>query len=407
MQRLKNIACIAYLEWLSINRDKFLSSVVFLAVFLYLGLFGFVYCSGLLLDIPVAVVDQDHTPTSRDVIQKIAANDRLDIICYPQTTREIDQLLQANQVRAGIAIPENFEKDIQSGQPVRVSTVADGSNLIYTYNLRKAVIDINRSLGAEIMARTLVGTGMEPTRVENLLRSVEFVSESRYNPTFNYCYFLYLMLVVIAVQQTCLLGEGLTLAREKELNTWVQFALSPMSNAEIFLGKVLPYYLILLANAGLVLTGAYLFLRLPMHGSIFLLWLVFAVFALAIVSLGYWISSYCNDVTQATMIICLFNVPMVLCSGFTWPTASMAPILKYLGYLFPATWLMHAARAITMKAGGWDIVGCDILILSIMALFFVSGAIFSTRRLRRKVSPGNKNVPTSSPGPGSTAGTVT
>ena len=82
-----------------------------------------------------------------------------------------------------------------------------------------------------------------------------------------------------------------------------------------------------------------------------------------------------------------FNVPMVLCSGFTWPTASMAPILKYLGYLFPATWLMHAARAITMKAGGWDIVGCDILILSIMALFFVSGAIFSTRRLRRKVSP--------------------
>ena len=67
------------------------------------------------------------------------------------------------------------------------------------------------------------------------------------------------MLVVIAVQQTCLLGEGLTLAREKELNTWVQFALSPMSNAEIFLGKVLPYYLILLANAGLVLTGAYLF----------------------------------------------------------------------------------------------------------------------------------------------------
>ena len=60
MQRLKNIACIAYLEWLSINRDKFLSAVVFLAVFLYLGLFGFVYCSGLLLDIPVAVVGGSH-----------------------------------------------------------------------------------------------------------------------------------------------------------------------------------------------------------------------------------------------------------------------------------------------------------------------------------------------------------
>lgn len=399
MPRIKNIACIAYLEWLSITRDKFLSAVVFLAVFFYLGLFGLVYCSGLLLDIPVAVLDQDHSHTSRDVIQKIAAHDRLDIIGYPSTTREIDQLLQANQIRAGIVIPENFEKNIQSGQPVRVATVADGSNLIYTYNLRKAVLDINRSLGADIMARTLVGTGMEPTRVENLLRSVEFVSEARYNPTFNYCYFLYLILIVIAIQQTCLLGEGLTLAREKELHTWVHFALSPMSNAEIFFGKVLPYYLILLTNAGIVLTGSYLFLRLPLHGSIFLLWLAFAVFALAIVGLGYWISSYCNDTAQATMIICLFNVPMVLSSGFTWPAASMAPIVKYLGYLFPATWLMHAARAITMKAGGWDIVGYDILILSIMALFFVSGAIFSTRRLRRNAALTKKNVPTSYPVP--------
>lgn len=382
MQVLRNIASIAYIEWLAMTRDKFLAAVVFGASFFYLSLFGLVYCSAILTDIPVAVVDQDHSPASRELVQKLASNPRLDIVSYPGDSQEMDEQLEANLVRAGIVIPKNFAKDIASGNPVRVQATVDGCNLIYAYNLRKAILDINRSVGTDIMVSTLVGAGIEPARAEDILKSVQFVSESRYNPTYNYVNFLYLLLVIIAVQQTCLLGEGLTLAREKEQNTWVQFALSPLRNVEIFIGKVLPYYLVLLANAGLVLAGAYIFLKLPMHGNLLLLWLVFAVFALAIVGLGYWISSCCRDTAQATMVICLFNLPMALGSGFTWPHASMTPLVKYIGYLFPATWMTHATRAITMKAASWEVVWTDIVILAIMAMFFVSGAVISTRKIR-------------------------
>lgn len=402
MQTLRNIAGIAYVEWLSIRRDRFVSVILFLAVFLYLGLFGLVYHAGLLLHIPVAVLDQDRSPTSRYIVQMIETSPRMDVVRTARERAELERLMRANAVRGCIVIPENLERDIENGRPVRVAVELDGTNLIYAYNLRRAVADINRSLGADLMSGALVGAGVEPAWAERVLKSVEFVSEARYNPTYNYCHFLYLVLIIIAVQQTCLLAEGLTLAREKERNTWVHFALSPLSNAEIFIGKALPYYLIMLTNAGIVLAGAYLFLKLPMHGNILLFWPAYALFGLAVVGLGYWISSLCRDTAQATMIICLFNIPMVLGSGFTWPAGSMAPVVRYIGCLFPATWLAHAGRAITVKGCGWDVVARDFVALGAMALFFVCGAVVSTRRIRSRgaaKAPGGRvsRAPTSLP----------
>ncbi|MDI6711223.1 MAG: ABC transporter permease [Bacillota bacterium] len=384
MRTLRNIAGIAYVEWLAIIRDRFLCLIAFGAVFLYLGLFGLVYYAGLLMHIPVAVWDQDRSPTSRRIVQMIEAGPRMDIVRMAGERAELERLLRTGTVRACFIIPEHLEQDIESGRPARVAVEIDGTNLIYAYNLRRAVTDINRSLGAELMSGSLIAAGVEPARAGRILEAVKFAGESRYNPTYNYCHFLYLVLIVIALQQTCLLAEGLTLAREKERNTWVHFAMSPLSNAEVFAGKVLPYYLIMLGNAGLVLTGAHFFLQLPMHGNIMLLWAAFALFGLAVVGLGYWVSSLCRDTVQATMVICLFNLPMVLGSGFTWPADSMAPGLRYAGWLFPVTWLAHAARAVTMKGCGWDVLARDFVMLAVLAVVFVSLAVAGTRRIRGK-----------------------
>lgn len=382
MQVLRNIAGLAYIEWLSIIRDKFVMAILFLALFLYLGLFGLAYYPALLLDVPVAVWDQDCSVTSRHIVQMIDTSPRMQVAHTAEDRGELERLLRTNSARACFTIPEGLEQDIEGGRPVRVAVDLDGTNLIYAYNLRRAVTDINRSVGADMMGKTLVGAGVEPSWAERIMRSVEFVSESRYNPTYNYCHYLYLILIIIAVQQTCLLAEGLTLAREREQRTWFRFLMSPLSNFEIFAGKVLPYYLVMLVNAGLVLVGAHFLLQLPMHGSVLLFWAAYALFGLAVVGLGYWISSFCRDTAQATMIICLFNVPMVLGSGFTWPFISMLPVIKGIGCLFPMTWLAHAGRAITAKGCGWEVVAPDLLILGAMALFFVGGAVAATRRRR-------------------------
>lgn len=378
---LRNIIVVAYIEWLSITRDKVLTSLVFLAAFIYLTAFGLVYHAGILQHIPVAVADQDHSRTSREVVERIANSPRLKIVHQTGDSGSAEKLLQTGDVRAVVVIPENFEQDIKRGEPVRVSTEIDGCNLIYAYNLRKALADINGSLGGEIMAASLMGSGVEAGEAERILRAVEFHSESRYNPTYNYVNFLYLLLIIIALQQTCLLGEGLTLAAEKEQNTWIQFALSPFSGGEIFAGKVLPYYLTLLAYAGITLTGANLLLGLPVNGSMFLLLGVFAVFALAVVAMGFWISSCCRDTTRATMIICLFNIPMVFGSGLIWPFDSMAPAVRYIAYLFPYTWMGHAARAITLKGAGLSLIWIDLAVLGAMAVFLAGGAAASVRRM--------------------------
>jgi len=382
VQSLRNIASVAYLEWLAITRDKFIIMVLFAATAFYLTLFGLAYCAGILTEIPVAVVDRDHSPASRELVRMLEAHPRMAIVFYPDTIREMDRALDENRVRAAVVIPEDFEKSLTRGDPARVQVIIDGCNLIYAYNLRKAAAEVNRSVGAELMSKTMLGAGLEPAQAEDVLKSIQFVSESRYNPTYNYTYFLFLLLVVIAVQQTCLLGEGLTLAREKEDNTWVHFAMSGLSNAQIFWGKVIPYYLVLLANGGLALAGSHLFLGLPVHGNIFLLWLALALFGLAVVGLGYALSGVFRDTVQATTVICLFNLPMALATGFTWPHQSMAAWVRYFGYLCPATWMTHAARAITMKSAGLNEVLTDILVLAIMAVVFVGLAVLSTCRIR-------------------------
>jgi ABC-2 type transport system permease protein len=379
-ERIKNIAAIAYIEGLSILRDKTLAALVLGSVFIYLAGFGLVYKSAVLFDIPVALVDQDQSYASRGLAAKIANNPRLKVVYESNSPGNTEKLLQAEKIRAVIAIPERFEQNIARGQAVNVSVAVDGTNLIYAYNLKKAVSDLNRSLGTEIMTASLLGAGLDPSSTAGVLKVVDFESQILYNPTNSYINFLFLLLIILALQQTCLLGEGITLASEKAQGTWIRFALSPLSPWEIFAGKALPYYLAILFNAATALLGAFVFLKLPVNGSMLLLFFVFAVFALSIIGLGFWLSSYCRNSLQATMIISLFNIPMLMGSGLNWPFASMATVVKYIALLFPYTWMAHAARAITLKGAGITLIWPDLAVLTVMAIIFVSGAVKSVGR---------------------------
>jgi ABC-2 type transport system permease protein len=379
-ERIKNIAAIAYIEGLSILRDKTLAALVLGSVFIYLAGFGLVYKSAVLFDIPVAVVDQDQSYTSRGLVAKIANNPRLKVVYESNSPGNAEKLLRAEKIRAVIAIPERFEQDIARGQAVNISVAVDGTNLIYAYNLKKAVSDLNRSLGTEIMTASLLGAGLDPSSTAQVLKAVDFESQILYNPTNSYINFLFLLLIVLALQQTCLLGEGITLASEKAQGTWTRFALSPISPWQIFAGKALIYYLAILFNAAFALLGAFALLKLPINGSILLLFIVFAVFALSIIGLGFWLSSYCRNSMQATMIISLFNIPMLMGSGLNWPFSSMSIAIKYIACLFPYTWMAHAARAITMKGAGIDIIWPDLTVLAAMAAVFIFGAVKSVDR---------------------------
>ncbi len=382
LKTIKSIACVAYIECLSIIRDKTLALLVLGTVFIYLAGFGLVYKSAILLDIPVAVIDQDNSPASRELAAKIANNPRIMVVHKTTSPEGAERLFQAGKIRAMMVIPQNYELNIKRGEPVRVLTEVDGTNLIYAYNLRKAINDINRSLGADIMASALIGAGLDPYDSSQVLKAIELENRVLYNPTNSDVNFLYLLLIVIALQQTCLMGEGITLSGEREQNTLVQFSLAPLSAFELFAGKALPYYLIVLLNSAVALVGAFVFLKLPFCGNAFLFLATFAIFALCIVGMGFWISSFCRNAMQSTMIISLFNIPMVMGSGLIWPFESMAPIIKYIAYLFPYTWMAHAARAITLKGAGIELVKTDLIVLGIMAAFFLTVAVRSAYRIK-------------------------
>ncbi|NTW05658.1 MAG: ABC transporter permease [Peptococcaceae bacterium] len=380
LERIKNIATITYIEGLSILRDKTLAALVLGSVFIYLAGFGLVYKSAILFDIPVAVVDQDQSYTSRGLVAKIANNPKLKVVYESNSPVNTEKLLQAEKIRAIFVIPERFEQDIARGQAVKVSVAADGTNLIYTYNLKKAISDLNRSLGTEIMTASLLGAGLDPSSTAQVLKAVDFESQILYNPTNSYINFLFLLLIILALQQTCLLGEGITLSGEKAQGTWTQFALSPLSPWEIFAGKALIYYLAVLFNAAVALLGAFALLKLPVNGSILLLFFTFAVFALSIIGMGFWLSSHCKDSMQATMVISLFNIPMLMGSGLNWPFSSMSSVVKYIAFLFPYTWMAHAARAITLKGAGITLIWPDLAVLAAMAIVFIFGAVKSVDR---------------------------
>jgi len=378
---LKQVLYIAYYETLHIFKDKILFLLIFFVPLFYAALCGAVYAAGILTGIPLAVVDLDNSGLSREVIKAFENSPRFKIVREINTYPLLEEGMKKSAVRAGVVIPENFEKEIVQSRKTEVLTVYDGSNLIWGYNARKYALEVINQFGAGRAASYMAGLGLSKREIADVLDTISCNTEVWYNPTFSYANFMLIGLMMIVIHQICLLSVSLTVTREKERKCWIQFLSSPLPSWKIFLGKSLPYFLTGFLNCGLLIWFITRFAHVRTEGSPLLIFLMCFLYTSVITCAGFCISLLAPDSLQATRCIMLISVPVFMISGYTWPQTHIPAFLNAFARLLPFTWMAEGLRTAAVKNLGFLYLAPAILALSVMALAsFCFAASFAKRR---------------------------
>jgi ABC-2 type transport system permease protein len=214
----------------------------------------------------------------------------------------------------------------------------------------------------------------------NFQAPITFDIRILYNPTMETSYFMIPGIMTMIICIVTIMLTSMSLAREKELGTLETIIAAPLKNTEIILGKTVPFIVMGIGDALIVMSGALIIFGVPLRGSLFLMLLAMIIFVCTTVSIGMLISTFAANQQQAMMGSFLFILPANLLSGVFFPVENMPEALKIAAYVDPLMYLVRILRNIMLKGANPEIVFTYTSLLAVMCAFSVSIAVLRFRQ---------------------------
>jgi ABC-2 type transport system permease protein len=324
-------------------------------------------------DVPIGILNRDSGEQGFLLVERFYGakifNNR---IFFLKGVEEMGPFIDEQKGVMIVSIDEQFSRNLDAGKPATVQLVFDGRKT----NTAQIVAGYTEQI---INQFNNDYTAMNKVKVQN----VELVPRTWFNPNTLYFWYNIPCLVAVLSMLTCLVVTTQSVARERELGTFDQLLISPLSPTEILIGKIIPGMIIGLAEGTLMLTVGTLILGVPFTGSLILYFLSLLIFVSAISGVGLFISSLSSTQQQAMLGTFIFMMPSVLLSGFATPIENMPDWLQPVTYLIPLRYMLILSKGIFLKAMPASIVFANIWQLIVISVFTLLGAgLFFRRRLQ-------------------------
>jgi ABC-2 type transport system permease protein len=375
---LNRIKAIAKKEFKHLLRDyRMLAILVLFPVFL-LGIFGYAINFDV-HHIKLAVYDQEYSDVTRDLVKGLINSEYFDLSGYIKSEKQLKTILDNKLAQCIIVIPSDFSKKFYSRQVVKIQFLIDGvdgntANIIQNY-----VTAALQTFGQNLTTEVLMKNG------QNNYVPIDLETRFWYNPDLQTTRFLIPGLIAMILLITAAISVSLSLVREKERGTIEQINVSPINSFELIAGKILPYLLLSLFNAAMILIVGYFLFGVEIKGSIILLFLTTLLFLSASTGIGILVSVIA-DSQQVAFSIATFAtlLPSVILSGFIFPIESMPLPVQILTNITPAKFFIEILRAIVLRGVGvaafWD-QALYLLLFTFVIIFLAD--IINTRKESR------------------------
>jgi len=382
---MRRILVLAWTEVLHVVRDKATLAQVLLIPFVQLLILSNA-ATFEIRDTPLYVVDQDHTSASRGLVTRFAASGNFTIAGASPSPELANERLLAGDVTMVLTIPHDFERDLVRTHAGAVQLVVNAEKGmaagIVQYYASRILTRYAAELAPELGRGLGVSAGAESGPRPGTPR-IDVRTRAWYNPTLDYRHY---MVPGILVALVTLIGTLLTaqnIAREKELGTLEQLNVTPITRGQFIAGKLLPFWVLGMFElaAGLLL-GRVVF-GVPVLGSPFLLLGVSAVYLVAALGVGLWISTVVETQQQAMFVTFFIMMIYLLMSGLFTPIDSMPRWVQVAAELNPVRHFVAISRAVLVKGAGLREIQRPFLILAVFA-----GVVFSlaVRQYSKRVS---------------------
>jgi ABC-2 type transport system permease protein len=375
---MSRVSHIIRKEFIQLRRDPKLIPILFVAPLLQLLLLGFAANLDV-KDIPTVVCDQDRTAASRDLVSRFLNSGYFALAGTVGVPGEIDLFMEKGEASVAVIVPRGFANDIAAGTPATVAVIVDGSEsqsaTIGATTVSMIVSRYAQGLVSGTLDR-LRALGIRPVRVEPEVRVW-------YNPELRSRNFMVPGVLGLVLMVMTMMLTSMAIVREKEMGTMEQLVVTPIRPFELLAGKLLPFLIIGVVDVALIMSLIHFLFRVPMRGSVLLLFGLSLVFMLTTLGLGLFISTISNNQQQAMLTAVFFMMPMIMFSGFAFPIENMPKIVQAVTTIVPLRYYFVIVRGIYLKGVGlhelWG-QGLAMLVFGVVIL------TLSVLRFRKKVN---------------------
>lgn len=365
---LKRILALIRKELLAVLRDPRTRVSIFLPPIIQL--FIFAYAATLdVKNVPIGILNRDNGEKGFELVQRFHGTPFFSRIVYLKGVEEIAPFIDNQKGVMVLSLDEQFSRNIDANLPAQVQMIFDGrksntaqivagytSSIISQYNLDyKADARISQQ-NAQLFPRFW------------------------YNPNLLYFWYNIPSLVGTLSMLACLVVTTQSVARERELGTFDQLLVSPLSPFEILAGKIVPGIIVGMIEGCAMLAVGTLILGVPFTGSLLTFLPSMFVFVCAISGIGLFISSLSATQQQAMLGTFVFMMPSVLLSGFATPIENMPTWLQPFTYLIPLKYMLVISKGIFLKAMPAHIVFNNVWPMALIAVVNWAAAGFMFRR---------------------------
>ncbi len=360
------VLVVAHKELLQLRRDRMtLSMAVMLPIFQLL-LYGY----GINTDvrhITTVVYDQDHSSLSRDVARTMQATGFYDLVGHVDSYGEIERALRSGRAHAALVFPARFATSAASGRTGQLQLVLDGTDPQVVGSAIETAATLVAARSGDLRLATLrrrgVAAGEDP---------LELTPNILYNPERRSAVNTVPGLIGILLTMTMTMFTSMALARERERGTMEQLIVSPIRSLELVIGKIAPYVAIGYVQMSIVLALGWYAFRVPVVGSIPLLFALALLFISANLAIGLFFSTVAQTQQQAMQMSVFFLLPNILLSGFIFPFDAQPQPVQWLSQALPLTHFLRIVRGIVLKGSGFAELHAELVWLTAMLLGLIA-----------------------------------
>lgn len=368
--------------------------IIFLLVVpvIYPIIYAFIYNEEVVRDVPVVVVDGDHSSLSREFVRRLDASPDVEVVAQANSLAEAQSLVRHRKVYGVVSLPTQMNRDLQRGTPVRVQVYCDMSGMLYYKAVLATTTDVALQTNARIKVSRIPGATQRQEQITTAPLTYEHVA--LYNPQSGFASFLLPAVLVLILQQTLILGVGMEAgtrrermerthgfpatddlsldaaallkasdeAHREEVKRQREAAESAVSRGEVsevksrwfhpnhprrrdapwralssLLGRSTAYLAIYIPVAAFVLGVVPHLFHFPQLVELSGLALFILPYLLAAVMFAITLSALAHQRESIILIIVFTSVPMLFLSGVSWPASAIPWYWKTLGALIPST----------------------------------------------------------------------
>lgn len=356
-------------EWQRMTSRRLYFGVCIVLPLFTLFFMATIFGNGQMENIPIGIIDQDNTATSRAITRNISAVPTFKVTKHYVNEAAARKAVQKKEIYGYLSIPPKFEQDAIAGKNATLcyyyhyALLSVGGELMAAFETSLAPV----SLSPIVMEA--VALGVEQDQITTFLLPVQANNHPIYNPSLDYSIYLsqpfFFVLFQVLILLITVYAVGIEI-KFRTANDWLATANGNMVTA-VF-GKLLPYTLIFILIGWLANFVMFGILHIPFQGNWWMMNLVTAIFIIATQALGLFLFSLFPAISLVISVVSMVGSLGATLSGVTFPVPNMYPIVQDASHLFPIRHFTEIMQTMLYGGGGFIYFWPSVVILCIFPL---------------------------------------